>query len=599
MDAVPDSRSPVEVYRARIAERSAEAAVCQRQHVWLGYARLALVVSGIMLAWLSFHSHVISRWWLLLPCLVFVLIARRHSAVLGRCETAQRAIASFERGIARAEDRWRELPSRGKQVDTSASLFAEDLDLFSAGGMFDLLCTARTSAAEDVLASWLLGSAERDVILLRQAAIAELRGCLALRESLASCEGPDVAKLDIASLAGWASASQALIPGWLRWLAPVLMLITVAAFAYYLATNAALALVLAVIVDAAITFPLQKRTQAIFTGAERASRSLRLAAAMIGILERESFGAALSGELQQRFRSKTGSASAALAKLSALSQRIEYRANYIVKILDAPLMYSVQLAGAVQAWRRMHGEALESWLRALADFEALVSLATYSFEHPQDTFAELVDGEPLFEAEQIGHPLIPAATCVRNDVMLGGDARLLLVSGSNMSGKSTLLRAVGLNTVLAMMGAPVRSAKLRLTPLHVGASIQVHDSLEQGRSRFYAEVLRLRDIVGMSESDGPVLFLLDELFGGTNSSDRLAGAEGIGRALLASGAIGMLSTHDLALTEIGHAGELALRNVHFEDRIENGKMLFDFRLRDGVVTHRNGLELMRLVGLKV
>ncbi len=181
---------------------------------------------------------------------------------------------------------------------------------------------------------------------------------------------------------------------------------------------------------------------------------------------------------------------------------------------------------------------------------------------------------------------------------LGANTSVLLVSGSNMSGKSTLLRAIGINAVMAMAGAPVRAASLRLTPVHVGASIQVNDSLREGRSRFYSEILRLRAVCALAEEMPPVLFLLDELLDGTNSSDRLTGARGIVQALLASGAIGLISTHDLALTEIG-AGDGRLRNMHFEERIEDGEMHFDFKLRDGVVTTRNGVALMRMVGLKV
>jgi DNA mismatch repair ATPase MutS len=261
-------------------------------------------------------------------------------------------------------------------------------------------------------------------------------------------------------------------------------------------------------------------------------------------------------------------------------------------------MYSVQLALAGQKWRRAHGAALETWLRALRDLEALESLATYSFEHPDDPFPEIAEGLPCFEAAALGHPLIAAAKCVRNDVALGGDTKLLLVSGSNMSGKSTLLRAIGINAVLAMAGAPVRAARLRITHLHIGASIQVNDSLQEGRSRFYSEILRLRAICELAEQRPPILFLLDELLDGTNSSDRLTGATGIAHALLASGAIGLISTHDLALTEMTD-NDLPLRNVHFEERIEGGEMHFDFRLRDGIVTTRNGVALMRMVGLKV
>jgi DNA mismatch repair ATPase MutS len=287
-----------------------------------------------------------------------------------------------------------------------------------------------------------------------------------------------------------------------------------------------------------------------------------------------------------------------LSQLSLLALMMEQYGNLMVRIFDRPGMYSVQLALLAQRWRRTNGAALESWLRALAELEALQSFATYSFEHPGDPFPELAEGSPCFEAVSLGHPLLAATKCVRNDVALGGDTRLLLVSGSNMSGKSTLLRSVGINAVLAMAGAPVRAARVRMTPLHVGASIQVNDSLQEGRSRFYSEILRLRAICELAEQRPPVLFLLDELLDGTNSSDRLTGATGIAHSLLASGAIGFISTHDLTLTELPGTGR-ALRNVHFEERIEDGEMHFDFKLRDGVVTTRNGVALMRMVGLKV
>jgi DNA mismatch repair ATPase MutS len=188
---------------------------------------------------------------------------------------------------------------------------------------------------------------------------------------------------------------------------------------------------------------------------------------------------------------------------------------------------------------------------------------------------------------------------VRNDVAIAGPDRVLLISGSNMSGKSTLLRSVGINIVLAMAGAPVRAMRFRLTPLHVGASIRINDSLREGNSRFYAEIKRLRSIFDFAGQSPALLFLLDELLQGTNSKDRRLGAEGVVHALVERGAIGLISTHDLSLTEISGALNGHLHNVHFQDEIEGGTMKFDYKLRDGIVTKSNGLELMRLIGLEV
>ena len=173
-----------------------------------------------------------------------------------------------------------------------------------------------------------------------------------------------------------------------------------------------------------------------------------------------------------------------------------------------------------------------------------------------------------------------------------------MVSGSNMSSKSTFLRVVGLNAVLAMMGAPVRAARLRLTPLSVGASMRISDSLQKGVSHFYAEISRIRDVVELSQR-GALLFLFDEVLQGTNSSDRRAGAEGILRTLLGRGALGLVTTHDLALTSSAEAFPGRIRNMHFQEKLESGKLSFDYHLREGVVETSNGIELMRSIGLEV
>jgi DNA mismatch repair ATPase MutS len=235
--------------------------------------------------------------------------------------------------------------------------------------------------------------------------------------------------------------------------------------------------------------------------------------------------------------------------------------------------------------------------------EALCSLASHAFEHPGDPFPEFSSEGALLEAEAIGHPLIEEGRVVRNHVRIGGDApagpRVLVVSGSNMSGKSTLLRTLGVNAVLAQAGAPVRAGRLRISPLAVGASIRITDSLQGGVSRFYAEILRLRQILDATAHPLPVLFLIDEFLHGTNSHDRRIGAEALVRGMVERGAIGLITTHDLALADIaGALGERAA-NVHFEDHVEDGRILFDYVMRPGVVRKSNAIELMRSVGLEI
>jgi hypothetical protein len=311
-----------------------------------------------------------------------------------------------------------------------------------------------------------------------------------------------------------------------------------------------------------------------------------------------SAGTLATGALAADAPASTGAAaSATLSKLATIVNFVEARRNPFLTPLMVPLLYTLQSALAAERWRRRHGREVVSWLAVLGEIEALESIAAYRVERPEDTLPQFVEGAATFTAQGLGHPLLAPATRVRNDVNLSGETRVLLVSGSNMSGKSTLLRAVGINTVLAMAGAPVCATRLELTPLKVGASIHVSDSLQEGSSRFYAEITRLRQL--FEPGALPLLFLLDELLQGTNSTDRRIGAQGVVRALLERGAIGLVSTHDLTLTEGNELRQGALMNVHFQDHLEAGKLAFDFKLRAGVVTKSNGIELMRAIGLEV
>jgi DNA mismatch repair ATPase MutS len=284
----------------------------------------------------------------------------------------------------------------------------------------------------------------------------------------------------------------------------------------------------------------------------------------------------------------------------------DWQHNVIFAPVGLFLLWGTHLAWAIEAWRRTHGTAVEAWLESVGEFEALSSLSAYAYEHPADPYPTVAAigterERPMarFDATELGHPLLPSAQMVRNDVRLESPASVMVVSGSNMSGKSTLLRTVGVSVVMAQMGAPVRAASLHLSPLRVGATLRVQDSLQEGRSRFYAEITRVRELADIARGDVPLLFLLDELFHGTNSHDRLIGASGVLHSLLDKGAIGLITTHDLALTAV--ANELAPRavNVHFEDRFEGGDLHFDYRMKAGPVTRSNALALMRAVGLDV
>lgn len=589
----------VEEYRQRLKDRESRVAHHEKTHIRLGNIRLVLVLGAAGIAWESIRLHAFSYWWLAGSMLVFVCVGTYHSGILRARDLARRAVAFYRNGLARIEDRWAGAGQAGERFDDSHHVYAADLDLFGRGGLFELLCTARTRMGEETLAKWLLSPSTVDQIVERHGAIDELRDQLDLREELAILSEDARAGVYPEALVRWAEAPNRMKPEWIRWLAAILSVSAFTGVVVWGYWGTAKLLVLIVLIEAILNYQLRKPREAVLHETEQAFRDLDLLSGVLSRVEQHVFRAPWLQSIQRELSSGELAGSRAVARLRTIVDLIDSRKNVIVSILDVPVMYSVQLAFAAERWRQRHGRAVRSWLRVIGEIEAVMCLATYSYEHPADPFPELVQGDVCFDGVEVGHPLIPAAKCVRNDVCLSEQKRVLLVSGSNMSGKSTLLRAVGINAVLAMAGAPVRARRLRLTPLRVGASIRVNDSLQDGSSRFYAEITRLRKIFDLAGDDPALLFLLDELLQGTNSNDRRIGAEGMVRALLKRGAFGLVSTHDLALTDIGGPLDGQVCNVHFQDEFENGKMFFDYKLREGVVTKSNGLALMRSIGLDV
>ena len=588
-----------EEYAKRLRARETEVARLARLHDRIGNGRLALGVVFLLVAAAVLLERAVAPEWLLIPAIAFAALVLYHSSVRRARVRAERAVDYYKHGIARVEDRWTGLGQTGERFGAVNHIYAADLDLFGEGSLFQLISAARTRMGEDTLARWLLGPSSVDAIRQRQMSVQDLRARLDLREEMAVLGEDAQVGVNPESLLAWSEAPNELPHAWLFWVALLLPALAIAGAIVWSVFGLMTPFILIVLVEAGVTWFVRRSMTGAIQGTDRAFHDLRLFAELLIRMERNTFVAPPLVSLVRRLSSHTLPASATIARLARVIDFSDARNNPFLRMLDTPLLYSVHVALAAERWRRDHGQVIREWVGALGEFEALSSLAGYSYEHPLDPFPELTEGPATFVAAELGHPLLPAAKCVRNDVSIEAPTRILLVSGSNMSGKSTLLRTVGINSVLAMAGAPVRAQSLRLTPLQVGASIRVNDSLHEGASRFYAEITRLREIYGLLERDLAVLFLLDELLQGTNSKDRLIGAEGIVRAFAQAGAIGLVSTHDLALTDIGGLAPGTLRNVHFQDELLDGQMRFDFILRSGVVTKSNGIELMRAVGLNV
>ena len=344
---------------------------------------------------------------------------------------------------------------------------------------------------------------------------------------------------------------------------------------------------------------LRKKISPVLQAVETPTRDLSLIRDLLARIEHEPGESPLLKSLQARLLSEGLLPSARIAELRRLADLLDARRNQLFAPIAGLFLWGTQLGLAIERWRVAWGDVLEEWMLAAGDYEALASLSGYAYENPDSIFPDITDGEPSLMGRGLGHPLLPNDACVRNDLSLGGEERALIISGSNMSGKSTFLRTAGCNVVLALAGAPVRAKSMSLTPLAIAASIQINDSLLTGTSHFYAEIKRLRQIVELSQAGVTVLFLLDEILHGTNSHDRRIGASAVVKGLVERGALGLVTTHDLALAKIADEMAPAIANVHFQDHLEEGRMAFDYQMRRGVVEKSNALELMRAVGLDV
>lgn len=592
------AQEPRAEYEARLAARTAAHAALERRDRLVASLRLVvfgLLVATVIAAW-SFDW--LSYGWIAAPALAFLGLVLYHDRLIRGRELARRAVAYYTRALSRLDGEWQGRGSQRADFVPDDHPYAADLDLFGHGSLFDLLSTASTVEGEETLAGWLASPASIDEIRARHVAVEELRPRLDLREELALV-GADVPGSAAGSLTRWAASPRVLGPG-VRALAWVVALAGLGSVAAWILTPwGPLPLAVSLVVSIAAHQLLAGRIRTVISGLERPGRELRVLAGVLERIEGESFASPRLRELRDALIAGDRRASRAIRRLERLQTRLDARRNAFFAPLAYLVMWTVHVACDVEAWRAAAGPRIPAWLAAVGEIEALCSLACYAHEHPADPFPALEPGGPLLDADGLGHPLIPEAECVRNRVRLDGEVPAWIVSGSNMSGKSTLLRTVGVGAVMAQAGAPVRARSLRLAPCSIGATIRIQDSLHGRTSRFYTEIRRLKQIRDLADGERPLLYLLDEIFHGTNSHDRQVGAAALLREFIGAGAMGLMVTHDLAIAEAAADFGGRVRNVHFVDRLEDGELSFDYTLRDGIVERSNAIELMRAVGLKV
>ncbi len=614
--AAPPVRSNAEQYAARMLRFQAEAAELGRKSRLISNLR-GLCFGSALLSGIAAASGAQPTLWGSLAGILFVLflaLVALHARVLDALDLAERWGDVNQDAKSRLEHSWQLLPDVGEGLAPKDHLYAGDLDLFGRGSLYQRLCVARTRFGRERLAELLLEPASNTEIRRRQASVRALAEELELRQRfeahalgvIGTRRGKDAAKRvrqapNPAPLLSWAEAEPSLLSDALSvWGARVLPPVTlgvVCGVSYFHVP--AIWLAVSIALHAIVIVRSLRETNRVFGAVSATEGAFLRYGTLLELIERHGLPDPLLSELRERLGSDESAPSVAMARFRRLVGWFDLRHNGLVHpLVNLFLLWDLNCALGLERWQRAVGKRLRGWFDVVGWFEALASLAAFAADEPGLCYPELEEST-LFEAEGLAHPLLPAEKRVANTVLLRGPGHALLVTGSNMSGKSTLLRAMGVSTVLALAGAPVTATRFRLSRLRVATSIQVADSLEHGVSHFFAEIQKLKRVVDLAHSSGPVLFLLDEILHGTNSRERQLGARWVLAELIRKGSLGAISTHDQELCHLPPEQMECVELVHLRESVEDGRMTFDFRVYPGPVTSGNALRLMRIVGLDV
>jgi ABC-type Na+ transport system ATPase subunit NatA len=604
-----------DIYKERSERYAGLRDRCAVRSRWLGNLRLvaflaaAAALIGVFEAGLPFNAIAGAAF--AASAIIFVVLITRHQEMNRRRGWYDALSKLNEEGIARMARDWDALTSDddGSGADPEHP-FANDLDIFGRASLFSLLSTVGSPPGRETLRDWLLEPTDPAVTRERQSAVAELDPLIDLREELtvrgrmisAASSAGTRPFLDWAEGEPWLTSQR-----WVVWTARLTPLLALALMALNAAGLVSYLTWIAVLVfNLTFTFTKGKAIHEIFDRAFARERTVREYAELFQVLTKSTFEAGLLRQTQEDLTAEGTSAHVQMDRLHRLLVQADVRLSMLYLPIQALTLWDFHVLLRLEKWQLRAGSRARSWMSALGASDAMAALAALKHDNPGWVFPEISDGgTPVLAARGLGHPLIPDLARVANDVEIGPPGTFLFITGSNMSGKSTLLRAIGTNVVLARAGAPVCAAEMKLPPVTLETSMRIHDSLQQGLSHFMAELQRLKAVVETArrvsrDGTGTLLYLLDDILQGTNTSERRIAARKIVTHLLAERAIGGVTSHDLTLADSEELCDTRTA-VHFTERIEEtadgAAISFDYKLRPGVATSKNALKLLEIVGL--
>jgi ABC-type multidrug transport system fused ATPase/permease subunit len=595
--------NPPDYYQGRINTFSNTLAALYKKKKLFGWLRLITFLAGVFLLWLSWSYSIYAVMAIILVTIVIFLMLVSEDASNQEAIDHQENLVHINKQELLYLNHQFTHHKDGTEFYHDDHPYAGDLDIFGRASVYQFINRTNSEQGNELFAKWLSFPASAEVIQKRQKAVQELAHKAKWRQELQAItsESPVTIYAE-KTIEQWLEEKNQFIHHtiWqiLRYIIPFLAISTVVSYILDLITYPQF--MLALLIFFVIAFSITRKVYPLYSKLNKIAKEIDTLARSIAFIERTDMHNQFLTELKNELGVGITTASHSIHKLNRIFNRFDYRLNPLVYIpLNTLLLWDLQQVLQLEKWKEENNKKIDHWFHTLAEFEALSSLGTLAFNHPGWTFPELNTEQPEFTAKGLGHPLIDPKKSVVNSYSTIGKAQISIITGSNMAGKSTFLRSVGVNMVLACMGAPVNASHMKISPLKVMSSMRVKDNLEESTSTFYAELKKLKSIIDAVKRKEPVFILLDEILRGTNSHDRHTGSKALIRQLVHEEATGIIATHDLELASLENEFPASIHNFHFDVQIDGPELYFDYTLKKGICQSFNAAILMKKIGIEL
>jgi large-conductance mechanosensitive channel len=598
-----ETTKPELFYKQRVDELTIKLNNLLKRKQLLGWTRFGILAATALLIWLfSSYGIFVSTVIFFIGLAIFLFVVRKDLANKDSISHHERLITINEQELLYLQHKYTHQKD-GSEFYKDGHAYSDDLDIFGRASLYQYINRTNSEQGNQLIADWFLAPTTSNEIQARQKAVKELKQLTNWRQELqAHGSSSTITIATEKKMEDWLKEGNQFIDKkvWhvVRFILPIIATGTLIAFLFDVITYQRF--LQSLLVFTIIAFAITRMIVPLYRKLNKITGQMEVLSNSIACIEQAEFKDPLLIELKQQFHSGSNKASQQILQLKNIFNRFDYRLNPVVFVpLNIFLLWDLQQVLQLEKWKQKNNQQINHWFHALAELEALNSLATLAFNHPHWSFPTLKTDEPTFTAEQLGHPLIEEQKNVLNDFSTTGREQINLITGSNMAGKSTFLRSVGVNMVLAGMGAPVCAKQLTVTPLHVMSSMRIKDNLEESTSTFYAELKKLKQIIDAVNNNEPVFILLDEILRGTNSNDRHTGSKALIKQLLHHKATGILATHDLELANLANEFPAGIHNYHFDVQVNKDELYFDYKLKRGICQSMNASILMKKIGIEL